>query len=264
MSNKDQATANRWKQSPQAIIAVVVCLPLVAMAVYFSSREPLDAPHQDEGGPILERARTVQVGGVNRPASDLRTSSTSHRSDGEEVSNRLSYGTVPRLQPDANPSVRSVDQALRSGEQPERLSPAFTPKPFDLQSYQADPQAYLEVHEPGRVWQSAQPGDGVPVIERVGKTKHAIRQGESVRLAVRTTARMPVTFTSFDGGAFGSGLTSMSVAADDDGVAEVAFTGTSGTMGEINIIAASPVAAERVNFQVYVARPLAGSGDSGK
>ena len=87
------------------------------------------------------------------------------------------------------------------------------------------------------------------------KKKHVIKQGESVRLQVNTLPNMPVTFASFDLGTFDNGLTTKTVAADASGLASAAFTGTSGVAGEINLIAASPVATERVNFQVFVVAP---------
>ncbi|WP_246146324.1 hypothetical protein [Rubripirellula lacrimiformis] len=82
-----------------------------------------------------------------------------------------------------------------------------------------------------------------------------MRHGESVRLQLKTQAAMPATFTSFDNGVFSNGLTSITVKADKDGVATANFRASSGTAGEINIIAASPVATERVVYRVNVVSP---------
>ena len=136
-----------------------------------------------------------------------------------------------------------------------RLNPVMAPDEFDLAAYKRDPAAYLEIHEPARVWQTAQPGDGVPVLKPVTAQRHRLKHGESVRLQVKTAPEMPVTFTSFDLGLFANGLTSISVSADAKGVAEAEFYGSSGTMGEVNVLAGSPAAAEHVRFVVFVQPP---------
>ncbi len=181
-------------------------------------------------------------------------------SQGDDDSNALTTRrpVVTPVAPDASPAAESVYQAAVTKQHPERMSPMFMPKPFDRQAYEKNPEAYLAVHEPGRVWQSAQPGEGVPVLERIGRRMQVIRQGESVRLKVKTEPGMPVTFASFDLGTFDNGLTVISVAADEEGIAEAAFHG-SNVFGNVHILAASPVATERVKFQVFVATPPATS-----
>ena len=64
----------------------------------------------------------------------------------------------------------------------------------------------------------------MPAVEAVGKSMHTVRQGESVRLKVKTLPNMPVNLTSFDLGAFQNGLASISVQADKEGIAEATFT----------------------------------------
>ena len=72
--------------------------------------------------------------------------------------NPFNYGTLPAIKPDANPQVKAVVEAIRQGNHPERVSVLVRPQPFDAKAYQTNPAAYLEVVEPGRVFQTAQPG----------------------------------------------------------------------------------------------------------
>jgi len=63
-----------------------------------------------------------------------------------------------------------------------------------------------------------------------------------------------VTFTSTNLGAFENRLPSITVAANQDGVAEAAFTGISGTIGKVPILASSPEASGRLRFIVSVTK----------
>ncbi|WP_436717709.1 hypothetical protein U8335_13590 [Roseiconus lacunae] len=63
---------------------------------------------------------------------------------------------------------------------------------------------------------------------------------------------MPATFTSFDLGTFGNGLSTISVEANEEGVASANFVASGGVGTLVNLLAASPVAAERVEFRVRV------------
>lgn len=159
------------------------------------------------------------------------------------------YGTTPPITAD-NPQVRSALEALKKGaNHPERLSPFIAPKPFDAVAYKADPQAYLDVAEPGRVFQSKPFAPDVARIEPVSPYFQDVRQGATVELAVKVTPGAPVTFTSFDCGAFDNGLTTQTVAADAAGVARVKFRGMPGTVLETNILASSPMTSGQARFK---------------
>jgi hypothetical protein len=168
------------------------------------------------------------------------------------VAERDVVGTTPAVRADLNPNLRSVAEAARDGTHPERLTALLAPAPFDAQRFAADPQAYLDVVEPGRVFQSAAPGEHVPELELVGDAIATIPQGASTRLRVRGVPLGPVTFTSFACGAFANHLTSITVRADDAGVAEAIFTAPPGTLNDVNILAGSPLSSGQVNFCVTV------------
>jgi hypothetical protein len=169
-------------------------------------------------------------------------------------------GTTPAIAGTVNPQVQSVVDAARSGTHPERLSPLIAPAPYDHQRFLANPQAYLDVVEPGRVFQSAAPGENVPQLEVVGEAYASIPQGSSVTLQVRSAPQAPVTFTSFECGAFSNHLTSITVQADAEGVARAVFTGTPGTLNDVAILAGSPLASGQANLCVNVTPATAALG----
>lgn len=164
-------------------------------------------------------------------------------------------GVNPPIRGDANPSVKSAIEALKTGKYPERLSAMALPKDFDPKRYAANPQEYLDTIEPGRVWQPAQPAEGVPASKALSPEYVEALQGEPVVLQVQTAPNAPVTFTSFDLGAFSNQLTSITVAADREGVALATYTGTPGTFSDNSILAASPWASGQVRFTVNVVVP---------
>lgn len=250
-----KGTGDRPIWSSPIVVALVMAAPMFAATLYFTRRQEVVVVGADERTPLIRRNRSELVGGIRRPASDFRSRRRVEETVNQEPKNPYPYGTVAALRPDANPQVQSAFKALTTDTQLQRTGPMFKPGPFDRKAYEADPKSYLDLHEPGRIFQSAQPGEDVSVIKPVGARNHRIKQGEAIRLAVKTEAGMPVTFTSFDLGTFSNGLASITVAANQEGVAEATFSGSSGTVGLLNILAASPVAAERVKFSVFVIPP---------
>jgi hypothetical protein len=167
----------------------------------------------------------------------------------------LNYGKTPGVKIDANEQVKSVVEAIKNKDHPERLSPLIEPKPFDLEAYKKDPKAYVNVVEPGRVFQNAQPGDGVPRLVAMSEQWQQVAQGSTVTLKVAAEPKMPVTFTSFDCGQFDNQLTSQTVVADEQGIAQVNFHGVSGTIQDVKILAGSPVSSGQIRFVVNVTMP---------
>ena len=177
------------------------------------------------------------------------------KTPGDKVADpHFDYGKTVPVKGDANPQVRSVAEALRDKNHPERLSPLVQPKPFDAAAYKANPSAYLAVVEPGRVFQTLQPGKDVPRLRPLSPQLQEVAQGESVTLRVQTVPNGVASFTSFDLGKFQNELTAITVQADDKGVAEVKFYGTPGTINEVKILAGSPMASGQIQFIVNVVR----------
>lgn len=162
---------------------------------------------------------------------------------------------APSARPDLNANVASVVEASRTGKFPERLSPLMAPKPFDPAAFAANPQAYLDIIEPGRVFQSATPGLGVPVLEPKATASFEIPVGGSCTLAVTTAPRSPVTFTALDLGTFPNSLTSITVQADEQGVASTVYSASGGVIADAQVLAGSPGASGQVKFHVFVTNP---------
>jgi hypothetical protein len=158
---------------------------------------------------------------------------------------------------DANPQVRSVVEAVRSGTHPERLSIAVDPAPFDPAAFARNPQAYLNVVEPARVYQTAPAGPtAVPLVATVDHTIRLPALG-STPLVVIGTPGSPVSFTILDGGQFENGLASITVLAGDDGKATATYSATPGTVDEVQILVGSPMTVGTLTMTVHVADPAA-------
>jgi hypothetical protein len=154
----------------------------------------------------------------------------------------------------AEANRRSVREARETGRFPERLTATVQPRPFDPRAYAADPQAYLDIVEPGRVWQTADGAPGVKTLAAVGPAFLDVEPGGTVVLEVTGEPFAPVTFTSFDLGAFENGLPSITVGADAAGDARAQLTAIPGTVEAVSIVAGSPLAVGIVRFTVQVAR----------
>lgn len=232
-----------------------LALVLVGLGLMLNRETEVELPNADGGSPAIARNRTQVIGGVRRPVSDFERQSQ-RDIEGEDAEYRSAlggFGTTPLVDPDANEATKAVMHGLTDKENgsTSTWNPMQVPV-FDRAEYERDPKAYLDRSVPGRVWAPAQPGPGVPVLARRSSRRESLRQGESVRLKVGVPSGSPVTFTSFDLGSFENQLTSITVAADSDGVATAVFTATSGTIGRVNVLAASPLAAGRSRFQLDV------------
>ena len=218
-------------------------------------------------------AKSIVVGGVARPQQDFPTGGATASSaptrqavadvsgdtagDSEPPFDFPDYGESPAIAVNANVQVAAVAKAIQEKNRPELLSPAIAPRKFDPVAYAADPQSYLNSPEPGRVFAPAQPGPDVVEIRRDSGYYTSVLQGETVNLRVQAPAGSPVSFTSFDLGMFSNQLTTITVAADDSGVATAEFLAAPGTIAEVNVLAASPVTSGQVKFVVDIGLPLA-------
>ena len=208
----------------------------------------------------------VTIGGIKRRKSDLESPKSFGLDENAlaEASQKLKYGTLPEVPADKNPQVESVVEALREQRAPERLSVLSRPRAFNLEAFKANPGEYLNVVEPSRVFQSAKPGPGVARLRSLTPGIREITQGESVTLRVSAPAGAPVTFTSFDAGAFDNDLTSITVQADATGIAEAKFVATPGTIQDVHILAGSPLASGQARFVVNIVLPEVAAADAVK
>ena len=161
-------------------------------------------------------------------------------------------GKPPELPANANANIASVVEAVTTRQFPERRSPLIMPPPFNGAAFAANPQAYLNVVEPGRVFQSAAPGLQTPVLRTLEGASFMIAVGESCTLKVQTAPNAPVSFLTMDLGTFSNGLTAITVRADQQGVATATYSASDGVIADVNILAGSPMASGQVQFHVVV------------
>ncbi len=254
--------------SRAAIGALLVSVGTLIAASVMIFREPVrkaDKTSAEEAAASEEPLKKgfVRIGGVQRPETDVESKYRDSKSLGEAADLKLGYGNTPVVMPDANPHTASVAEALATKTHPERLTPAILPAAFNREFYERDPQAYINTIEPGRVFQPAQPGQGVFPLRTLTPRLVEVEQGQSIPLRVRVQPGAPVTFTSFDLGQFENQLNSITVRADDRGIATVRFTGSPGTINDVNIMAASPLNSGQAKFVVNVSLPRpAGAADT--
>lgn len=233
-----------------------------------------DSETTDKDTSKLRKDLPAAAATVRRPVTDLtsqfeRSGTNRSKDDKSEPFSEVDLhgGETATLPSDTSPaSTRAVAAAVDRQDQPQRYAAVssllanvdrFDPRRFESDaSYRQD---YLADALPARVFETAEPGDGVPVLQPVSANYQTIRQGEAVELAVVGEPGMPVSFTSTDLGQFAdNGLTSITVQADDGGVATTTFTAGAGTINEVNILAGGPATAGQVKFVVNVA-PAPGS-----
>lgn len=158
----------------------------------------------------------------------------------------------PSMAKQAEANQRSVREARDTGKYPERLGAHVRPAPFDLARWRADPQRYLDVVEPGRVFQTAPPGPRVKPILAPGYQVREVEPGNPATLEVHTEPDAPVTFTAFGPGAFENGLGSITVRADKKGTALAIFVPPPDAEASVRILAASPLSSGQAVFHVGV------------
>ena len=124
---------------------------------------------------------------------------------------------------------------------------------FDRAAYVADPASYLKAIVGSRIYEVSNPAADVEPLTPVGSTGATVRTNEETVLAARTEPGMPVTFTSFGLGMFPmSGQSSVTVAADSEGIARTPFRVTPGTVRNCLIVAGSPVCAGTLQFLIAI------------
>lgn len=214
-----------------------------------NAEKPEEAP-----GKVKLAPGRAMIGGIERPASDVRFAKD--REQVERKPPRKRQGYSPSVDPESNEQTQLVAEALKSREKPERFSSFVVKRGFDAEKFRAEPAKYAaeyaSVVEPGRVFAPAQPGDGVSVLRAESSRFHRVKQGEALRLSVEAVPNAPVTFASQDLGQFENQLSSVTVVANEQGIASATYTASGGTIDEVQILAASPVTTGQVAFTVSV------------
>ena len=215
------------------------------------------APDQATTKPAPTAAAPFASGSTTATSAASATSSSATATTAPAASASSMPSRPPSLRPDASANAASIAEASRTGKFPERLSPLMAPKAFDPAAFAANPQKYLDVIEPSRVFQSAAPGAQVPVLQAKAINSFSIPVGGSCTLAVITAAKAPVTFSAFDLGTFSNSLTSITVQANDHGEASTVYHASGGVIANAQVLAGSPGASGQVQFHIFVSTPPA-------
>jgi hypothetical protein len=248
-----------------SVISVIVLILAYVLTGSGSEEQPHRPDVSGSDTPVVTTPEASRVPSTSSVAPEQAARIASPRQDApavilsnDELEERVAaaIGRTQPINPD-RPGAASVIEALNTGTHPERLSVAHAPAPFDPVAFAKNPQAYLDIVEPGRVFQPAKPASDVPSLMAIADHRQRIRQGEQAELAVKGAPLGPVTFTSLDLGTFAeNGLASVTVRADEHGEARVRLVAGPGTDGEIRTLVASPMASGTIRFIVEVVVPL--------
>lgn len=235
-------------------LGVIVLMAGIAAALYLrpttTSRESVAAHDQAKDSDNTdEKQASVPLGSQANGAEAPKLSPT-----GASAATPLrDPATGQPILPSKSPQAASVAEAFRTHQHPERLSMLVPVKPFDKIIFEADPEKYLRVIEPGRVQQCKQPGKDVSALKAKGEHQFLVKPDGKVILEVRGAKLAPATFLSVDGGRFlESDLNCVTVRADAQGVAKATFLASFGADGDVNILVGSPEASGQVRFVVTV------------
>ena len=201
----------------------------------------------------INRKNWRKMGGIDRPPVDFAKQSQPIPENSASPFSKAGFS--PKLPVNLNANTRSIAEAASTGKFPERLSVMVEPPKFNKKEFSKSPQKYLDVVQPGRVFQVLPKGPDVKPIGEVGEQYFELIQGEMAVLKAKADPGMPVTFYSGRLGQFENGLTSQTLLADENGVATAKFKASTGTHGDIDIIAGSPTRSGNARYLVKVILP---------
>ena len=243
----------RQQQDAQPLI-----VPDIVSADAVEIRQPVVSPSLSEALGISEEDM-VEVGGVMRPKREVASLDAKIDLDGVRsryLDARKKVGYAPPFTAADSEAAAQLQKNLSDDSvRPMAISALFKPEPFDRKEYLADKEAYLKLTRPGRVFESLEPGKEVPSISAAGLSYYEVLQGESAILRVNSEPGMPVTFHTPQLGEFSNRLKTITVAASDEGIAEVKYHAVSGARGVVSVLAASPVRSGQLELIVDVKLP---------
>jgi hypothetical protein len=206
---------------------------------------------------VGESKKLILVGGVERPVHDVQVPDSAIKRDRSSKNRvekaKLDFEKMPKQRAlDVKEDARiekARDQILKGGE---ALSLFQVPSEFDLAKYKKNKAEYLSQYVPARVFQTAQPVEGVEPLKPVSTYRQKLVSGESVELAVKGKSGYPVTFVAHDLGAFENKLNVISVECDAEGIAKATYLATPGVSGLARVGAGSPGSSENVAFEIII------------
>ena len=206
----------------------------------------------------------VAAGGIRRPKSDVEFYGVVKPKSGDR--NPLPYAGLPEPLPKStNEQVSKLVDELKTNPTASRKARSVYAKaePFLVDEYLKDPDSYLSLIRPSRVYQTATsiPQEPTPPgkekVELTNLTAKSplfqwILRGEKVNLSAKGEPGMPITFHLNQYGFFDNQLKTISVKFNEEGIATVVYTAGPGSQGLVNILAASPVHLGQLKYSVLV------------
>jgi hypothetical protein len=150
------------------------------------------------------------------------------------------HGQVPAA---GNPTTVQVEAS-------DRVAPKRSKKLMDPAI-----QRMLRTVDPARIYDTAHPGPGVPSLTIVGPSDQRIHPGDSAPVAMQTAPESLVTFSAKDGGLFPNQQSSITVLADEQGIATTSILANPGTVDDVYVFAGSPAAVGTICTIVHVLYP---------
>ena len=250
------------------VVVLTVGLVFVSVLMFGQQQnDPNSAKHEAEIQGKASTQNTV-LGERGEPSSSSITQNSEKVVDEEASSDSveglvynpnkpLAYNNHPYMvhKDSSDPRVQSVVKAIQSGSFPERIDHKVQPKPFDVDAFRKNPQAYIDIVEPGRAFQVTF-DPKAPKLNAIGKSWHQIQVGKTMSIAVQATPGAPVSWLSPAGGIFTeSRLNAMTTIADAKGVARVTWYATPGTINQAVVVVGSPLLQHQVHFNFNVVEP---------
>ena len=231
--------------------SLIFCILLLS-ACAVSPRDAV-GPAQAQSPVTTVTAATVTA--PSRPVTDDNRASSPTLVIIETTQRSAPQGSEAMRWPPHLPPEPTEIPALQAIKRPAAAqSPAIAPPKWDAAAYRRDPQSYLDEAFPGRANQTAQPSADVPFLVADGPIGFRVAPLSRVVLRARGEPWMPVTFTSLGLGTFlRNGLTTVSVPADGEGLAQATWIATPGTVGNVSILAGSPTRAGQVSYLIHIA-----------
>ena len=189
-------------------------------------------------------------------SKDNKKSEPSEANHAEEYYGKI--GKLPRMKAVDFKHIRKFLADAKKYTTGENMSPMIpASKKFDPQLMKSGNEKayndYLASVIPGRVWEAKRPANNVKTLKYLGRDSFIMKRGETVTLKILAEPDSPVTFTSFDASYFAkSGMTSITVKADKRGVATTEFFASTGTYGDVRILAACPLCSKQIEFKINI------------
>jgi hypothetical protein len=162
---------------------------------------------------------------------------------------------TPAAQPVSDTSVPTSPTTVASPP-----TPTAVPQTAPRQSAPADGlspeiRKALTTTEGKRVYETARPGPGVPLLALASPAWVETQPGGSITVQARSAPGALVNFWAVEGGVFPNQRASITVLADDQGVATTTVTANSGTLDDTSIVIGSPQAVGLQTVTMHVLYP---------